>query len=105
NKGGYHYPLDYLLLIKIKDENKNLSVKQQKGRFTLAPYQVLSLTETSHNQQAKQKITAILFIRNEVENRLITKDSIEIQTKELIPINESELTVMKGIVVDDSKTK
>ena len=36
NKGGYHYPLDYLLLIKIKDENKNLSVKQQKGRFTLA---------------------------------------------------------------------
>ncbi len=105
NNGGYHYELDYLLLIKKTDENKNLSVNQQKGKFTLEPNQIESLTTTTINQTEKQKITAIIFIRDEVQNRLITKDSIQITTKELRPINESSLTVMKGIVTDDSKTK
>lgn len=105
NNGVYHYELDYLLLVKKTDANKNLSVSQQKGKFTLEPNQIESLSSTTVNQTSKQKITAILFIRDEVENRLITKDSIQITTKELRPIKESTLIVMKGIVVDDSKTK
>ncbi|MBS7321276.1 MAG: hypothetical protein KIG55_06775 [Myroides sp.] len=105
NKGVYHYELDYLLLVKKTDANKNLSVSQQKGKFTLEPNQIESLSSTTVNQTSKQKITAILFIRDEVANKLITKDSIQITTKELRPIKESTLMVMKGIVVDDSKTK
>src|SRR5690606_6945098 len=105
NKGVYHYELDYLLLVKKTDVNKNLSVSQQKGKFTLEPNQIESLSTTTINQTSKQKVTAILFIRDEVENRLITKDSIQITTKELRPIKESSLSIMKGIVVDDSKTK
>lgn len=105
NKGVYHYELDYLLLVKKTDANKNLSVSQQKGKFTLEPNQIESLSTTTVNQTSKQKVTAILFIRDEVENRLITKDSIQITTKELRPIKESSLSIMKGIVVDDSKTK
>lgn len=105
NNGVYHYELDYLLLVKKTDANKNLSVSQQKGKFTLEPNQIESLSTTTINQTSKQKVTAILFIRDEVENRLITKDSIQITTKELRPIKESSLSIMKGIVVDDSKTK
>lgn len=105
NKGDYHYELDYLLLVKKTDADKNLSVSQQKGKFTLAPNGIESLSITTVNQTQKQKVTAILFIRDEVANKLITKDSIQITTKELRPIKESTLMVMKGIVVDDSKTK
>lgn len=105
NKGVYHYELDYLLLVKKTDADKNLSVSQQKGKFTLLPNAVESLSNTTINQTRKQKITAILFIRDEVANKLITKDSVQIITKELRPIKESSLMVMKGIVVDDSKTK
>ena len=75
NKGVYHYELDYLLLVKKTDANKNLSVSQQKGKFTLEPNQIESLSTTTVNQTSKQKVTAILFIRDEVENRLITKHS------------------------------
>lgn len=105
NKGVYHYELDYLLLVKKTDAAKNLSVSQQKGKFTLLPNAVESLSTTTINQTSKQKITAILFIRDEVANKLITKDSIQITTKELRPIKEASLMILKGIVVDDSKTK
>src|SRR5690606_41659050 len=78
NKGVYHYELDYLLLVKKTDADKNLSVSQQKGKFTLLPNAVESLSNTTINQTRKQKITAILFIRDEVANKLITKDSVQI---------------------------
>jgi hypothetical protein len=105
NNGMYHYELDYLLLIKKTDAAKNLNVNQQRGKFTLKPHQLESLSSTTINQSSEQKITAILFIRDEVANKLITKDSVQFVTKELRPIKENALTMMKGIVVDDSKTK
>lgn len=105
NNGVYHYELDYLLLIKKTDANKNLSVNQQKGKFTLQPNSIESLSNTEINRTQEQQITAILFIRDEVANKLITKDSLKITTKELRPVKETSLMVMTGIVVDDSKTK
>ena len=105
NNGLYHYNLDYLLLVKKTDNDKNLSINQQKGKFTLGPDELKSLSSTSVNQTQYQTITAILFIRDEIENRLITKDSVMIITEDVIPIKETALSLMRGIVVDDSKTK
>lgn len=105
NKGVFHYELDYLLLVKKTDASKNLNVNQQRGKFTLAPNKMQSLSSTTINQTSGQKITAILFIRDEVANKLITKDSVQFDTKELRPIKENTLTMMTGIIVDDSKTK
>ncbi|HLW63171.1 MAG TPA: CsgE family curli-type amyloid fiber assembly protein [Flavobacterium sp.] len=105
NNGIYHYQLDYLLLVKKNDTNNNLSINQQKGKFTLEPNEIKSLGTTTVNQAQHQSITAIVFIRDEIENRLITKDSIQIITKDLIPVTEASLTLMRGIVVDDSRTK
>ncbi|HLW42376.1 MAG TPA: CsgE family curli-type amyloid fiber assembly protein [Flavobacterium sp.] len=105
NKGTYHYELDYLLLVKKTDTNKNLSINQQKGKFTLEPNEIKSLGTTMVSQAQHQSVTAIIFIRDEIENRLIAKDSIQIMTKDLVPVTEASLTLMQGIVVDDSRTK
>ncbi len=105
NNGLYHYNLDYLLLVKKTDNDKNLSINQQKGKFTLGPDEFKSLSSATVNQTQYQTITAILFIRDEIENRLITKDSVMIITEDVIPIKETALSLMSGIVVDDSKTK
>ena len=105
NKGTYHYELDYLLLVKKTDTNKNLSTNQQKGKFILEPNEIKSLGTTMVSQAQHQSVTAIIFIRDEIENRLIAKDSIQIMTKDLVPVTEASLTLMQGIVVDDSRTK
>lgn len=107
NKGNYHYELDYLLLVKKREENKNLSINQQRGRFTLEPREIKSLSVTTINQEKNQHITATLFIRDEVENKLITKDSIVFESAKNTPPSprETAISIMSGIVVDDTKTK
>lgn len=105
NNGIYHYDLDFLMLVKKTDANKNLSINQQKGKFTLEPNELKSLSSTSVNQTHYQTITAILFIRDEIKNQLITKDSVVIIPEDVVPIKEAALSFMRGIVVDDSKTK
>src|SRR5690606_25896639 len=57
----YHYELDYLLLVKKTDVNKNLSVSQQKGKYTLETNHIESLSTTTINQTSNQKVKAILF--------------------------------------------
>lgn len=105
NEGDYHYELDYLLLVKKRDANKNLSINQQRGRFTLEPREVKSLSVNTVNQEKDQHITATLFIRDEVENKLITKDSIVFQSSNNVSLRETALSIMSGIVVDETKTK
>lgn len=105
NEGDYHYQLNYLLLVKKKDEKQNLSINQQRGKFTLGPHEIKSLSITRINQDNNQNITAILFVRNELENRLITKDSVQLQASETLTVKEASLHIMSGIVVDESKTK
>ena len=105
NNGIYHYDLDFLMLVKKTDANKNLSINQQKGKFTLEPNELKSLSSTSVNQTHYQTITAILFIRDEIKNQLITKDSVVIIPEDVVTIKEAALSFMRGIVVDDSKTK
>lgn len=105
NNGVYHYVLDFLMLVKKTDANKNLSINQQKGKFTLEPNELKSLSSTTINQTHYQTITAILFIRDELKNQLITKDSVVIIPEDVVPIRETALSFIRGIVVDDSKTK
>src|SRR5690606_22325221 len=50
-------------------------------------------------------LKALLYIRDENQNLLIAKDSIEINAKELVaPVKETSLMPL-GILVDDTKTK
>lgn len=103
NNGPFFYEYNYLLLVKKTDKRKNISINKQGGRFTLEPNETKILTRSSLNQGEKQNIKAYLYIRDENENKLIKKDSIEI-VKNLNPVDESSL-MLEGMVVDDTKTR
>lgn len=104
NHGSLFYEYNYLLLVKKTDQNANLSVNKQGGKFTLEPGEVKKLSTTQINQAESQNIKAILYIRDENENKLITKDSIEIKGLITDKVEESSLFI-EGLVVDESKTK
>lgn len=105
NTSNLYLEYNYLLLVKKNDPQNNLSINRQNGKFTLNPGDVKTLSYLQINSSKNQKITALLYIRDEEENRLITKDSVELgQINASEPVDESELMI-HGMVVDESKTK
>jgi hypothetical protein len=104
NKGSLFLEYNYLFLIRKTDKNANLSVNKQAGKFTLEPGEIKKLSSSQINQSEGQNIKATLYIRDENENKLITKDSIEIKGSRLDIVEEASL-FLEGLVVDESKTK
>jgi len=105
NNSSLFFEYNYLLLIKKTDKNNNLSVNRQGGKFTLEPGEIKQLSTSQVNKTENQNIQAVLYIRDENENKLITKDSIEIKGFAVTqPVDETSLLI-EGLVVDESKTK
>ncbi|MFV0304547.1 MAG: curli-like amyloid fiber formation chaperone CsgH [Moheibacter sp.] len=104
NNSSLYYEYNYLLLVKKTDRRNNLSVNRQGGKFTLAPNESKVLSTTIINQSETQTIQATLYIRDEIENQLITKDSIEIKGFVATKVEETSL-MTEGMVVDETKTK
>lgn len=104
NNGELFLEYNYLLLVKKTDRKKNLSVNKQNGRFALSPGEIKNLSTTIINNNDHQTVKAVLYIRDENNNQLITKDSIEIKNSNLTRVDETSL-MLKGMVVDESKTK
>lgn len=104
NHSSLFFEYNYLLLVKKTDENSNISVNKQSGKFTLEPGEIKKLSSSKANQSPNQSIKAILYIRDENENKLISKDSVEIKGSTLQKVEETSL-FMEGLVVDESKTK
>lgn len=105
NKSQIHLEYNYLLLVKKTDENNNLTINKQSGKFTLTPNETKKLTAIQLDKNPKTNLKALLYIRDENQNLLIAKDSIEIKSNELTkPIQENKLMPL-GILVDDTKTK
>lgn len=104
NLSSLYFEYNYLLLVKKTDQKNNLSVNKQSGRFALEPYSSKKLSSMILNQNGNQNIKAILFIRDEQENRLIAKDSVEIKPLAGEPVEERSLLI-SGIVLDETKTK
>ena len=105
NHSNLFFEYNYLLLVKKTDQNNNLSVNKQGGKFALEPGEIKKLSSTQINQTENQHIKAILYIRDENENKLITKDSIEIKGSSVTAQVEESSLLMEGMVVDESKTK
>src|SRR5690554_5682046 len=63
NNGIYHYDLDFLMLVKKTDANKNLSINQQKGKFTLEPR---SVEHTSELQSRPQLVCRLLLEKKKI---------------------------------------
>lgn len=105
NKTQLHNEYNYLLLVKKTDDQNNLSIEKQSGKFTLTPNETKTLSSIHLNNTQKINLKALLYIRDENQNILIAKDSIAINAKELLaPIKETSLMPL-GILVDDTKTK
>lgn len=108
NQSLLYFEYHYLLLVRITDQNDELSIQQKNGRFTLMPEEIKSLSAIEYPQSPDvRKIKTNLFIRDEEENRLITKDSVEIiypSSKRQQKVDERSL-ILSGIVVDETKTK
>lgn len=104
NHSTLYFEYNYLLLVKKTDKNKNLSVNRQAGKFTIQPNESKKLSSISLNSNESQNITAILYIRDDEENKLITKDSIEIKNQNPDIVDEKSLLI-QGIVINDTKTK
>lgn len=106
NLGELYLEYNYLLLVKKTDAQNNLSLNRQNGKFTLNPGEVKTLSILELNRSKKQNIKAYLYIRDEEENLLITKDSVEVSMLQQrhIQVEETSL-LMEGLVVDESKTK
>lgn len=105
NHSALFLEYNYLLLVKKTDQNSNLSANKQGGKFTLEPGEVKKLSTSQINQTENQNIKAILYIRDENENKLITKDSIEIKGTSVSKKVEESSLFIEGLVVDESKTK
>lgn len=105
NHSALNLEYNYLLLVKKTDKGNNLSVNRQSGKFTMGPNESKILSSIIINQSQNQIIKAILYIRDENEKKLITKDSIEI--KSFNPTSQVEETTLliEGLVVDETKTR
>lgn len=104
NRSALFFEYNYLFLVKKTDKKHNLSINKQNGKFTLQPGEIKKLSMTQLNQSEYQNINATLYIRDEVHNKLITKDSIEIKGIATKVVEETSL-MLEGLVVDESKTK
>ena len=105
NKSTLFFEYNFLLLVKKTDLKNNLSVNKQSGKFALNPGEIKNLSTTQLNQSENLNIKAILYIRDEAHNKLITKDSIEIKSENISKQVDETSLMMEGLVVDESKTK
>lgn len=109
------HDLNYLLIAIKKTESNNLSNNKQEGQFVIAAYEKKNLSELRLNISKGDEIKSYLFIRDEINNKLIAKDSVLINYKEKDSEDEisskteavflKEDFVIKGLVIDQTKTK
>lgn len=105
NNGDLFLEYNYLLLVKKTDHKKNLSINRQSGKFTLEPNEAKQLSQTQINISNEQSLIAYLYIRDENENKLITKDSIAFENLSALKTVDEKSLIIEGLVIDETKTK
>lgn len=117
NKGEIYSDLNYLFLAVKKGRNDNLSNKKQEGKFIAKQNQRLVLSQVQMNFELEDELKAYLFIRDENQNKLLTKDSLiinfnqktldnSLQERVLDQIEfKPEEFIIRGLVSDHTKTK
>ncbi len=109
NQTTAYQELDYLFVAIKKGSSGNLSNNKQSGKFTLNPNETKKLSEININIQPKDALKVFLYIKDEQSQKLIAKDSLEINPKnfdkKLGKVDETDLFELKGLTIDDTKTK
>ncbi|MDR6544019.1 hypothetical protein J2810_000041 [Chryseobacterium rhizosphaerae] len=109
NNTAVYKELNYLLVSIKKNSDGNLSNNKQSGKFSVNPNEVKALSEISVNLEPKDALKAFLYIRDEENQNLIAKDSLEINNtffkRKAAKIEEDAVFELKGLTIDETKTK
>lgn len=111
------YDLNYLFLVIKQGNTGNLSNQKQEGKFVIKGNEKQILSEMKLDFKDDDKLKAYLFIRDENNNKLISKDSLILnyssssQVKNSlnnfynqVESNQNEF-VIRGLVTDHTKSK
>ena len=107
NNAAIHYNLNYIL-ISVKTGKSGNSSNKQSGKFSIKPNEVKVLSESSIRVSRNDALKMYLFIKDEHNEKVISKDSLEVNPNQFsdqvsyIPEASIELT---GLTVDDTKTR
>ncbi|WP_332030298.1 curli-like amyloid fiber formation chaperone CsgH [Kaistella sp.] len=109
NQTTAYRELNYLFVSIKKSKSGNLSNNKQSGKFTLKPDETKTLSQMSVNIQKNDALKVFLFIKEEETDKPVSKDSLEINANmfqdKITNINENEIFELKGITIDQTKTK
>ena len=109
NNTSTYQELNYLLISIKKGAGGNLSNNKQSGKFSINPNESKSLSEMSVNLEKQDAIKAFLYIRDEQTQKLLAKDSLEINQdffkKNVSVVEKEEAYEISGLMIDETKSK
>ncbi|MDP2453897.1 MULTISPECIES: CsgE family curli-type amyloid fiber assembly protein [unclassified Kaistella] len=111
NESEVFQSLNYIFLAVKKDKSKNMSSSKQENKFTLLPKETKVLSEISINVNKDDALKVYLFIKDEKTGKVIAKDSLEMNSKNMKNAVSYEKTtneeniMMTNLIINDSKTR
>jgi hypothetical protein len=111
NKTEGNFALRYELSVITSDDNKNSSKNSQSGRFTLAPYETKSLSQTTISINPHQKTILLLLLYDQDDKvvgndrKVYDEDRQQEIEKKMSYEQPNEGIQLTGIVTDRTKTK
>lgn len=109
NNTSTYQELNYLLISIKKGASGNLSNNKQSGKFSINPNESKSLSEMSVNLDQRDALKAFLYIRDEQTQKLLAKDSLEINQdffkKKVSVVEKEEAFELSGLTIDETKSK
>ena len=109
NQSTNYKELNYLFVSIKKGGAGNISNNKQSGKFTLNPEETKQLSELNINIQKNDAVKIFLYNKDEQTQKLLSKDSLEINGKKfqnrLSNVQENEIFELKGLTIDETKTK
>jgi hypothetical protein len=109
NNTNIYKELNYLLVSIKKGDGGNLSNNKQSGKFSLNPNEVKNLSEININLEKKDALKAFLYIKDEESQKLIAKDSLELNSnlfkKKVSKVEEDVVFELRGLTIDETKSK
>lgn len=109
NQSDFHYPINYILLSIKKGATGNTSSNKQEGRFVVKPKETLKLSEVKTNLDKKDVLKVFLFIKDEENDKVISKDSLEIRPEKIAQnstqsFSENDIE-LSGLTIDDTRSR
>lgn len=109
NEGKTFQDLNYLFVAIKRGSTGNLSNNKQSGKFSINSQETKVLSELSVNLENNDALKVYLYIRDEESNKLIKKDSLELNRSiykaSAEKVEKQASYELNGLTIDETKTK